>query len=72
MNNSVSRRQTHLLELTSGLLLLVFALAAMIASNSALSGWYDAFLSTPLTISLGQMQISKPLYLWINDGLMVL
>lgn len=53
-----------------GLILIATAMLAMIASNGALSRFYDMFLSTPAAIEIGGFAIEKPLLLWINDGLM--
>ena len=58
------------LEAAGGLVLMAAAVLAMITANSPLSGWYDALLSVPLSVSVGDFGISKPLLLWINDGLM--
>ena len=43
---------------------------ALIASNSMLSGLYGGFLTTPVVVQVGALEIAKPLLLWINDGLM--
>jgi len=58
------------LESSSGLLLLLAAVLAMLVENSAASGLYDALLGTPVEIRIGGFEIAKPLLLWINDGLM--
>ena len=60
------------LESASGILLLIAAILAMVAENSPLKGLYDALLSTPVEIRIGQFEIAKPLLLWINDGLMAI
>lgn len=60
------------LESSSGILLLLAAILAMIAENSAGKNLYDALLGTPVEIRLGEFQIAKPLLLWINDGLMAI
>ena len=60
------------LEASSGILLLIAAIAAMAAVNSPLSGLYDSLLNVPVHISVGNFAISKPLLLWINDGLMAI
>ncbi|MHA1108108.1 MAG: Na+/H+ antiporter NhaA, partial [Alphaproteobacteria bacterium] len=54
-----------------GILLMIATVLAMIFANSPLHVIYDYFLETPLEIRLGRhIHISKPLLLWINDGLM--
>jgi NhaA family Na+:H+ antiporter len=58
------------LESASGILLVVATVLAMLTVNTGLSPWYDALLSTPVEIRVGEFQIAKPLLLWINDGLM--
>ncbi|MCU7862506.1 MAG: Na+/H+ antiporter NhaA [Candidatus Thiodiazotropha sp. (ex Lucinoma borealis)] len=54
----------------SGILLIVAAVLAMVLENSPLSWFYDALLSTPVEIRVGELHLDKPLLLWINDGLM--
>jgi NhaA family Na+:H+ antiporter len=58
------------LESAGGILLMFAALAAMIAANSPLHVYYDLLLSTPVEVRIGDLEIAKPLLLWINDGLM--
>ena len=71
MNAVVQRIQEFVkLESFAGLVLMGSALLALVVSNSPLSGFYDAFLSTRFSIQLGELALSKPLLLWINDGLM--
>ena len=60
------------LESASGILLLVAAILAMVAENSAGKGLYDALLGSAVEIRLGDFEIAKPLLLWINDGLMAI
>ncbi len=57
-------------ESSSGILLMVVTLAALLLKNSPLSEAYNSFLHTPVEIRFGALQIAKPLLLWINDGLM--
>ena len=57
-------------EPSAGLLLMGAALLALIANNSIASGLYAGFLSTPVEVQVGALEIAKPLVLWINDGLM--
>ena len=60
------------LEAASGILLLIAAILAMLAENSAAKPLYDSLLTTPVEIRIGEFQIAKPLLLWINDGLMAI
>lgn len=59
-------------ETASGILLILSAVAAMIAANSALQPYYDGALGSYLSITINGEGLSKPLYLWINDGLMAI
>jgi NhaA family Na+:H+ antiporter len=58
------------MESSAGILLFLSAVLALIIANSPLSGYYDLLLDTPVAIQIGALDISKPLLLWINDGLM--
>ncbi len=55
---------------SSGIVLVVAAIIALVVKNSALSPWYDALLQVPVEVRIGALEIAKPLLLWINDGLM--
>ncbi len=58
------------LEASSGLLLMSFAIIAIAWANSSLGPVYETLFSTKFTIGYGDALLSKPLVLWINDGLM--
>ena len=58
------------LESASGILLMVAATLAMIVANSPLVVYYNWFLNIPVELRVGDLQIAKPLLLWVNDGLM--
>lgn len=58
------------LEASGGILLIGAALLAILVDNSPASGLYSSLLGLPFTIGLGDAVLSKPLLLWINDGLM--
>lgn len=67
----VSAIKTFLkLESASGILLITAAVLAVLLANSPFSHYYDLLLDTPIEIRVGELQIAKPLLLWINDGLM--
>ena len=53
-----------------GIILMLAALTALALHNSPLNPLYDAILGTPMVFQIGQLEINKPLLLWINDGLM--
>ncbi len=57
-------------EATSALPLLGAAVLALILANSPLAGDIEGLLGQKLTIEYGAIGLSKPLLLWINDGLM--
>lgn len=67
MPKILSRRDT-----ASGLFLFVAALSALIIDNSSLAPFYDHLLALQFSIMLGDAGLSKPLLLWVNDGLMTL
>lgn len=54
----------------AGMLLMLSALLALLVANSPLSAGYQAWLDTPFSVLLDGKGLSKPLILWINDGLM--
>lgn len=58
------------LESAGGVLLLAAAVAAMLVANSPLAGIYDALLGLMVAVQIGAFEISKPVFLWVNDGLM--
>ncbi len=55
-----------------GILLIGAALLAMIAANTPLFTYYALLLDVPITVAIGDLAISKPILLWINDGLMAM
>ncbi|MEM8484836.1 MAG: Na+/H+ antiporter NhaA [Bacteroidota bacterium] len=59
-------------EAGSGILLIVSTVVALIWANSALSDAYEALWKTYVTVGFGAAEISKPLLLWVNDGLMAI
>jgi len=58
------------MESAAGLLLFAFAILAILVANSPLLPYYQLLLSTAVELRVGSFEISKPLLLWINDGLM--
>ncbi|PHR25936.1 MAG: Na+/H+ antiporter NhaA [Desulfotalea sp.] len=57
-------------ESAAGILLMATAALAMIIANTPLHVFYDLFITTPVHIKIGPLEIAKPLLLWVNDGLM--
>ena len=60
------------LEAFGGILLFFTAVLAIIIANSSFNIYYDLLLSTPVELRIGELEIAKPLLLWINDGLMAI
>ncbi len=60
------------LEASGGILLLIAAALAMVLNNSGFAEIYQTFLDTPGEIRIGALYIAKPLFLWVNDGLMAI
>ena len=58
------------LEAAGGIMLIAAAILAMVAANSPLVSIYEAFRQMPVQVRVGELEIHKPLLLWINDGLM--
>jgi NhaA family Na+:H+ antiporter len=65
-------RQFTRLQASSGVLLLLATLLALLWANSAWSESYFRLWETYLTISLGSLSLSESLLHWVNDGLMVI
>ncbi len=59
-------------ESSAGMLLIAVTILALILQNSAMSEYYSSFLHTPVEIQFGKLEIAKPLFLWVNDGLMAI
>lgn len=59
-------------EASGGILLLICAVIALVWANSPWSGSYFDLWDTYMTVGVGSAQISKPILLWINDGLMAI
>tara|TARA_R110000850_G_scaffold30618_5_gene84091 strand:+ start:353 stop:1690 length:1338 start_codon:yes stop_codon:yes gene_type:complete len=60
------------IEAASGIVLLVFALTALILANSPFSEGFLAFWKTPVGFNAGDYHVSHSLRHWINDGLMTI
>jgi NhaA family Na+:H+ antiporter len=59
-------------EAGGGVVLAAGALLAILCANSALEGVYGTFRELPVELRIGQLEIAKPLLLWVNDGLMAI
>ncbi len=60
------------MEATGGVLLVLASILAMVLANTGFAPVYDAFLKIPASVKIGELEIAKPLLLWINDGLMAI
>jgi NhaA family Na+:H+ antiporter len=57
-------------EASSAILLVGCAIVALLVANSPLGAGFTQFWQTKFTVLVGNVQISKAILLWINDGLM--
>ena len=57
---------------TSGILLMICAITALVIANSPWNVVYHHFLELKFTIGIEGFQLSQTLHHWINDGLMAL
>ena len=55
-----------------GVFLMLAAAGALIIANSGLYGWYTGILEVPLSVTVNGEGLTKPMILWINDGLMAI
>lgn len=55
-----------------GIILVIVALIAIIFANSSYSHLYAGFLEIPVQVRIADLNLEKPLILWINDGLMAI
>ena len=59
-------------ESAAGILLLISTVGALMWANSPWSEVYTDFRRLPVTVGVGDFVLTKPLVLWINDGLMAM
>ncbi|HEV2842786.1 MAG TPA: Na+/H+ antiporter NhaA [Chthoniobacterales bacterium] len=59
-------------ETVGGLVLLIFALVALVWANSTWAPFYHHLWEIPLSIGSGRHSLTLTLHQWINDGLMAL
>ena len=60
------------LESAGGVILMAAAALALVAANTGAASLYAHFVDTPVEVRVGGLQIAKPLFLWVNDGLMAI
>jgi len=58
------------IEAAGGLVLLACTVLALVLANSAWSGPFAELWQTHVGFTVGSFELSKPLLIWINDGLM--
>ena len=58
------------LESAGGLILVFAAILALVLANSPLADYYFQALGLKFTVMIESFGVSKPLLLWVNDGLM--
>ncbi|MCK0191968.1 MULTISPECIES: Na+/H+ antiporter NhaA [Arenibacter] len=56
----------------NGVILFITVVIAMVWANSPWKEYYIALMQTDIAFTIGTLQLSEPLLLWINDGLMAL
>ncbi len=57
-------------ESAAGALLVMAAALAIAVANSPMADLYTGLLGLPISVTVGDLAINKPMVLWINDGLM--
>jgi len=60
------------MESAGGIVLMAAAVLALIAANTGAAGLYSYLIETPVEVRVGGLHIAKPLFLWVNDGLMAI
>ena len=60
------------LESVSGILLIFATLLAMVLKNSPLSTYYQFILMLPCGVHIGNLGLTKPFLLWVNDCYMAI
>ena len=71
MVENLKKLLTH--DAAGGILLVIAAILAMIMANTSLNEAYIGFFQeTMIEVSIGSLEIRKPLLLWVNDGLMAI
>ena len=59
-------------EASSGIVIVIAVVLAMIAANTALSTYYNDFIHYHIAVDLGFFHLDTGLQHWVNDGLMVI
>lgn len=73
MRRIMSPIETFLhIEASSGIVLIVAAVIAMVLANSRWSTAFHALLELPLGVRIGTLAFERPIHFWINDALMTI
>lgn len=59
-------------KITGGYILLLCVLLALIIVNSPLHAWYHQLFLSPIGIQIGELNFTRDVHFWINDGLMAI
>jgi NhaA family Na+:H+ antiporter len=59
------------IESASGIVLLLFTLAALLIANSSAAEWFESIWETEVGFLIGNFEMHHSIRHWINDGLMV-
>ncbi len=72
--NRISTPFEHFLhaQTTTGLILMVMTVLALILANTPLTEAYAHFFHTKVDVTVGSWQLSHTIHHWINDGLMAI
>ncbi|NPA73764.1 MAG: Na+/H+ antiporter NhaA [Epsilonproteobacteria bacterium] len=57
---------------TTGLILMIMTVVALVLANSPLSEWYSHIFHTKIEFSIGSWKLSYTIHHWINDALMAI
>jgi NhaA family Na+:H+ antiporter len=60
------------LKTAPAILIMAAAILAIFFANTPLGTYYEMLIDVPVEVSIGAFMLSKPLILWINDGLMAI
>ena len=59
-------------EASSGIILLLFAILALVLANTSLSTFYNEVLNTQIPLGPAKWHLDLTILYWINDGLMAI
>jgi NhaA family Na+:H+ antiporter len=59
-------------EALGGVALFIMLVLALLIANSQLSPFYQAIVDLPIQVRVGTLNLEKPAFLWVNDGLMAI